>query len=302
MKNNEREKTRVYITVYKDTWDEFNKTAKERKQSSRGGSVIEALDEAFFYYLKFNNETVKLDDVFTYRRNPAEIPHISTAYEDIYDSKEVFLCGISLKDFFLPTGQYSRLILNTIKKHDTKIYVLILNPLSTAAFERMAIEEDFKNLPNPEFSLFTDITTVISTLKNKTGYFLNDEDKKKWDKKIIPIFMDEMPLHYLVITENFTFMESYHNGSIKDIKELYTRDLETYIKCIGGYVPYFKFNNNSIAAELYKNHFLRTYRKYEMHEKGKHDLQWMIDQYQNPDNFQSEVFNKALSDALYKIL
>lgn len=202
-----------------------------------------------------NAEKVGVKGIFTNRRFD---PEFEVELRRLtLKSKEILMMAISLRDFIgnKKEAKYNDIIMEGIKK-GTKFRLLLLNPLSEAAKNRVIIEngiiakndEVYVRLP-----LFRDI-------KRAANWLCNNKDKTK--NKIKTRYSSLTPTVFMIRTHKCTFIEQYHIGSLKDAGiDMAKEDEHAY--CLGGYVPILMVDNSSSFAKLMKSHFENAWDKAE---------------------------------------
>ncbi|MFL2665262.1 MAG: helix-turn-helix domain-containing protein [Dehalococcoidia bacterium] len=165
---------------------------------------------------------------------------------DVLDSSsgEILLQGIGLREFFGDKGYADilRRMLNENRKINIK--ALLVNPNSDFAKAR-AIAEDGMVFDDEEIfrsgPLYSDSwrsMNMIATMKKKS------QDLSRFSLNVK--FVDHWPSSYLIMTEKFTFLESYQFANLQNIYGESSFD---------GLVPMLQIKSQSDYARILRNHF-----------------------------------------------
>jgi len=193
------------------------------------------------------------------RKDPNFKTELIKQFENVGKGEEVFLISNSLRDFFGPRldNDYLNSILEMIKK-TIKFKILLLDPISKAAKGRALVEEKerVENKGYIKSSLFTEIKSVAERLRNPFPDLVFDEKLANQIKEQIEVrFFPYDPTTQIIITDKFIFVEQYHRGGDKEIRETLEREGIPFIDCFGGFVPVLMMGNHTFFAKLLKSHF-----------------------------------------------
>ena len=210
---------------------------------------------------------------------------------------DVLMMGNALWSFFGETTKvkevvYRGAIEESLNK-GTEFKVLLLDPTSEAAKERAIIEHGDlveKDSVYIESELYTDIKRVTEWLYDPP---VDEDTKKKFKKQIEVRYSTIIPTAFIVKTDNFTFIEQYHLGSLMAIG---LSPPNTYgAHCLGGYVPFFMVSNKSNIAKLMQSHFWRIWDKME-HKTLKEVYENMGKFEDDPKNYRIQQFIKYVKE------
>lgn len=154
---------------------------------------------------------------------------------------EILLAGVAFPNFFALDAEYYRDVLN-IKLTDPLISfkILLLNPEGVNARERAELEKE----------IFTTIDIENSII------FLEKMKKSGTTKAKIDVHVyDFPPIAYLIITDEFMFIEQYHLAPSPRMD----------LGCIGGQVPFLQMNSNSKFYRVMKEHFMYVWQNKSSH-------------------------------------
>ncbi|MBC63077.1 MAG: hypothetical protein CL746_01950 [Chloroflexi bacterium] len=168
------------------------------------------------------------------------------AISDVLDSStgEILLQGIGLREFFGDKGYADILRKMLSENRKIKIKALLVNPNSDFAKAR-AIAEDgivfdddevFKS--GPLYSDSWRSMNMIASIKKKSQHL----SRFSLDVK----FVNHWPSSYLIMTEKYTFMESYQFSNLQNIYGESSFD---------GLVPMMQIKSNSDYGRILRNHF-----------------------------------------------
>lgn len=168
--------------------------------------------------------------------------------KQIKDSTEIRMMGNSLRDFFCKNAPYWGIVDESLKKQMPPRYMLLLlNPLSPAAKDRAIVENGLKvedDRAYLECGVFKDAF-------NTAEYVI---EKIKEGKDIQVKFSSVTPTFYMIRTDRYTFVESYHMGQLAHVG-VHVPDDDINMVCIGGYMPVFMVKNDSTFGCFLKSHF-----------------------------------------------
>lgn len=164
------------------------------------------------------------------------------AAEDILDamqtSKTIRVMGVSLRDYFTPGGkhhaQIDRLLKDIVDSKVREFRTLLLNPYSDQAkirAERESLGDFAEKDAYIKSGLYSEVKQSIQYLLRKCN-----------SPRVIGKLYKSAPTCFLVITDDFTYLEQYHYGLA-----------ESGLK--GGNVPVLKFSSNSDVANQLTGHF-----------------------------------------------
>ncbi|MFX1445850.1 MAG: hypothetical protein ACFFHV_20735 [Promethearchaeota archaeon] len=274
---NEKE-TRVTFTINDEIYEDFLKCVVDLHRKTHGTTKIE-VNNALKLYIEArkNNidlelakrifekesehnifqkmEELNLHNIYRWRRHEDEKEFIKKAYETaIWNSTEVLMMGISLIDFFV--GEYLYIIEKALSLNVT-LKILLLHPDSNPGRFRAKIEEpEFE----PEIStLFKDLFKVTKSLKKFSKEFPN---------QIEVHFSEDTLTSYCLICDDYSFIETYHSGKTKGLKEHPAYHWRQ--SCIGGIgVPYYVFENGTLYPNLLRDSFLRLFEAWKENDLDK---------------------------------
>ncbi len=152
---------------------------------------------------------------------------------DLRQSKHIKMLGISLREYFVPSGHYYRdmeeVLDGVIKSKDKSIQILLINPYSEQATIRAERESEkpFSDQNRYEDSgLYADVWQAIRYLSGwekdlsqgeKTTQIVSSEHQNSTSepRRIEARVYNSAPACFLVITDKHTYIEQYHYGMPK---------------------------------------------------------------------------------------
>jgi len=208
------------------------------EQDIREFNVLDKFTEFLYSGLEYGFEKIL---------GPRSIdPKTVDSISNVLDSSrgEILLQGIGLREFFGDKGYAD--ILRKMLSENRKIHIkaLLVNPNSNFAKAR-AIAEDgvvfdddevFKS--GPLYSDSWRSMNMIASMKKKS----QDLSKFSLDVK----FVNHWPSSYLIMTEKYTFLESYQFANLQNIYGESSFD---------GLVPMMQVKSKSDYAKILRNHF-----------------------------------------------
>jgi len=185
--------------------------------------------------------------------------------------KEVLIMSISLRDFFglRHDKDYLSAIFEMLRK-EIKLKILLLDPTSKAAKDRAIVEEK-ERVESEGYinsALFTEIKSVAEWLDSPSSDWVVSKDlRDRISKQIEVRFFPYDPTTQLIITDKFTFIEQYHRGGDKEIREALDKEGIPSIDCFGGFVPVLMVENSAFFAKLMKSHFMNIWNAKEVKKR-----------------------------------
>lgn len=254
---------------YNEDWQELKKIFNYGSKDPRGQKEIAEISKKLLSALKSKargplNEKaaeIKLVKIFSMRKDQKEWNAIDEFYGNEIVKKNsnkktiVKMIGICHQAFFAH-GAVHRDIIKKAIENDIYFQIILLNPCSEAGKSRISAEEpdrkvDEGNEAITQSRLFRDISNVADELKNPTR--MRSDLKQKFRSQIEVRFTSQPLTNYLIITRDHTFIENYHSGITHGI--LGESDEEGEQIVLGGYVPYYVYENSSSYAKIMKTHF-----------------------------------------------
>ena len=157
---------------------------------------------------------------------------------------EIRLMGIGLREFFANKGHARILRSMSDKDKNVSVKAILVDPVGKFARARAVLEDGIQFQNEEQFRsgpLYSDSwrsLNVIVALRNSA------QSKKNF--KFDARFIDYWPSVYMVMTNNFCFVESYHFGK---------PDNDISVNSIDGLVPILQVANNSDYYKVLKHHF-----------------------------------------------
>lgn len=192
------------------------------------------------------------------RKDPNYKKELLTQFRSAKEKEKVLLMSNSLRDFFGPNPdqEYIKAIFEMLRK-DVKFKILLLDPVSEAAKDRALVEE--KERVEKEgyinSTLFREIKNVAERLENPSTWVFDKKLRDRIEKQINVRFFPYDPTTQLIITDKSMFIEQYHRGGDKTIREALEKEGIPLIDCFGGFVPVFMVKHSAFFARLMRSHF-----------------------------------------------
>lgn len=183
--------------------------------------------------------------------------------EQIQNSDEINMCGISLRDFFKKNGIYYKLMDDNVfsaSRSKKVLRIILLNPFCPIAQLRLFVENEELRKKGKTISkqlvvnaqLWRDITDVVEELSKQ----------KKDLKDRIKVCFNDVLMQYLLIFKEFVCYEPYHMGDTNELysgSDQYTKfenDGHAKPNCLAGVgFPFMIHSNESTVSILLKSHF-----------------------------------------------
>lgn len=220
----------------------------------------------------------------------------------------VRIIGTALRDFFSPNiGSsyiYQHKIFEMINA-GIEFEILLLDPTSLAAASRSLVEQkkDVREKGYFESMLKSDICAAAKWLEEPAEpRELADKIKNQVSVRFFPYD----PMIFLISTENATFVEQYHKGGSKHIRQNLAKENVHNIICFGGFVPVFLLEKTSTYSSLLNSHFENIWKdpdvvKRDLHEKPKNDVDFYGRSFPSYSVFLNHFFdNPAVYEAEFR--
>lgn len=194
------------------------------------------------------------------RKDPNFKKELLKQFRKIPERGELILMSNSCRDFFGNSAdpEYIKEIFKILKK-DVKFKVLLLDPTSRAAKDRALVEQkDIVKDKDKGYiysAIFREIKNVANILQDPSEWVQKDEMTARILKQVHVRFAPYDPTTQLIITNKYTFIEQYHRGGDKKIRNALDDEGIPLVNCFGGFVPILMVENTSFFSNLMQSHF-----------------------------------------------